>query len=85
MSVSDARRVVIAAEDPASPDAQRCLQAYFDELDRRFEGGFDAGRSIPATGTSWPSWRQSQEHGAATSRCPRSTTSPLRTTGSRRT
>jgi ribosomal protein S18 acetylase RimI-like enzyme len=49
MSASDDRPVVIAAEDPASPDAHRCLQAYFDELDRRFEGGFDAGRSIPAT------------------------------------
>ncbi len=41
--------VVVAPEDPTSPDAQRCLQAYFDELDRRFDGGFDAGRSIPAT------------------------------------
>jgi GNAT superfamily N-acetyltransferase len=41
--------VAIAPEDPTSPDAQRCLQAYFDELDRRFDGGFDAGRSIPAT------------------------------------
>ena len=43
------RPVVIAAEDPTSPDAQRCLQAYLDELDRRFDGGFDAGQSIPAT------------------------------------
>ena len=43
------RAVLIAPEDPASPDAQRCLQAYFDELDRRFEGGFDSSRSIPAT------------------------------------
>jgi hypothetical protein len=42
-------QVVVAPEDPTSPDAQRCLLAYFDELDRRFEGGFDAGRSIPAT------------------------------------
>ena len=54
MSASDDRPVVdrpvvIAAEDPTSPDAQRCLEAYFDELDRRFDGGFDAGRSIPAT------------------------------------
>jgi ribosomal protein S18 acetylase RimI-like enzyme len=54
MSGSDDRpthraSVVITAEDPASPDAQGCLQAYFDELDHRFEGGFDAGRSIPAT------------------------------------
>ena len=54
MSTSDEQpsveqQVVIAPEDPTSPDAQRCLQAYFDELDRRFDGGFDAGRSIPAT------------------------------------
>jgi ribosomal protein S18 acetylase RimI-like enzyme len=49
MSASDDPPVVIAAEDPSSADAQRCLQAYFDELDGRFEGGFDAGRSIPAT------------------------------------
>src|SRR3954470_20156587 len=42
-------RVVLAPEDPTSPDAQACLRAYFDELDRRFDGGFDAGRSIPAT------------------------------------
>ena len=49
MSASDDQPVVIAAEDPGSPDAQRCLQAYFDDLDRRFDGGFDAGRSIPAT------------------------------------
>jgi len=50
MSASDDQPVVvIAAEDPTSPDAQRCLEAYFEELDRRFDGGFDAGRSIPAT------------------------------------
>jgi ribosomal protein S18 acetylase RimI-like enzyme len=53
MSSSDeqpsADQVVVAPEDPTSADARRCLQAYFDELDRRFDGGFDAGRSIPAT------------------------------------
>jgi ribosomal protein S18 acetylase RimI-like enzyme len=43
------QQVVLAPEDPTSPDAQACLRAYFDELDRRFDGGFDAGRSIPAT------------------------------------
>jgi ribosomal protein S18 acetylase RimI-like enzyme len=41
-------QVVVAPEDPTSPDAQRCLLAYFDELDRRFEGGFDAGRLLLA-------------------------------------
>jgi DNA-binding MarR family transcriptional regulator/GNAT superfamily N-acetyltransferase len=40
--------VEIGDEDPTSNDAQHCLGAYFRELDERFEGGFDAGRSIPA-------------------------------------
>lgn len=34
--------------DPTSPDAQYCLDAYFDELDGRFEDGFDPDRSISA-------------------------------------
>lgn len=38
----------ISVEDPDSPDAKWCLGQYFAELDERFEGGFDAGRSIPA-------------------------------------
>jgi DNA-binding MarR family transcriptional regulator/GNAT superfamily N-acetyltransferase len=38
----------IAVEDPDSPDAKWCVAQYFAELDERFEGGFDAGRSIPA-------------------------------------
>jgi DNA-binding MarR family transcriptional regulator/GNAT superfamily N-acetyltransferase len=40
-----AAMVVIAPVDPAHPDAQHCLQQYFAELDRRFEGGFDPARS----------------------------------------
>jgi GNAT superfamily N-acetyltransferase len=40
--------VQINDEDPTSDDAQHCLGAYFRELDERFDGGFDAGRSIPA-------------------------------------
>ncbi len=38
----------ISVEDPDSPDAKSCLGQYFAELGERFEGGFDAGRSIPA-------------------------------------
>lgn len=38
----------ISVEDPDSPDAKWCLEQYFAELDERFDGGFDAGRSIPA-------------------------------------
>ncbi|HEV8581430.1 MAG TPA: bifunctional helix-turn-helix transcriptional regulator/GNAT family N-acetyltransferase [Thermoanaerobaculia bacterium] len=38
----------ISVEDPDSPDAKWCVAQYFAELGERFEGGFDAGRSIPA-------------------------------------
>ena len=34
--------------DPAHRDAQHGLQAYFAELDRRFDNGFDEGTSRPA-------------------------------------
>jgi DNA-binding MarR family transcriptional regulator/GNAT superfamily N-acetyltransferase len=37
--------VTIDLVDPGLPAARRCLQAYYDELDRRFPSGFDAGRS----------------------------------------
>jgi DNA-binding MarR family transcriptional regulator len=40
--------VVIAEEDPLSPDARFCLREYYRELDARFDGGFDVGRSLPA-------------------------------------
>ncbi len=43
-----AASVAVAAEDPAGPDARRCLAAYVAELDRRFPGGFDPALSIPA-------------------------------------
>ncbi len=32
--------------DPADPRARDCLSEYFAELDRRFDGGFDPGRSL---------------------------------------
>ena len=38
----------ISVEDPDSPDAKWCLGQYFAELNERFEGGFAAGKSIPA-------------------------------------
>ena len=41
----------ISVEDPDSPDAKWCVAQYFAELCERFEGGFDAGRSIPADST----------------------------------
>jgi DNA-binding MarR family transcriptional regulator len=40
--------VQIAAENPASADAQHCLGEYYAELDARFEGGFEVGRSLPS-------------------------------------
>lgn len=41
--------VDIAPRDPADPLARHCLREYELELDRRFEHGFDPGRSISAT------------------------------------
>ena len=34
--------------DPAGADAQRCIRAYFAELDRRADTGFDPGSTLPA-------------------------------------
>jgi DNA-binding MarR family transcriptional regulator len=38
-------RVVIEEADPKSEPARACLQAYYDELARRFASGFDVKRS----------------------------------------
>ncbi len=43
-----ASAVRFTPRDPREPDARRCLRAYFDELGRRFEDGFDPELSIPA-------------------------------------
>lgn len=43
-----ASMVRFAVVDPASSDAQWCLQQYFAELEARFDAGFDQARSIPA-------------------------------------
>lgn len=40
--------VGIAVTDPRQPAARHCLDAYFAELARRFDDGFDPARSIPA-------------------------------------
>lgn len=53
-AMSDVERLLklsftrISVEDPDSPDAKWCIGQYFAELGERFEGGFEAGRSIPA-------------------------------------
>jgi DNA-binding MarR family transcriptional regulator/GNAT superfamily N-acetyltransferase len=40
--------VEIRPVDPAHPDVRQCFRAYFDELDRRAESGFDPGVSSRA-------------------------------------
>ena len=35
----------IELEDPSSREARWCLERYFEELDERFESGFEAGKS----------------------------------------
>jgi DNA-binding MarR family transcriptional regulator/GNAT superfamily N-acetyltransferase len=50
-AMADVERLLTAAlvdvesEDPTEPAAQRCLNAYFGEIDRRFDSGFDAALS----------------------------------------
>ncbi len=41
-------RLEIRAVDPTADDAQRCLHAYFAELDRRSDAGFNAAAGISA-------------------------------------
>jgi ribosomal protein S18 acetylase RimI-like enzyme len=43
-----AAMVEVAPIDPAHPHARHCLRAYFSELDRRFDTGFDPALSISA-------------------------------------
>ena len=43
-----ASMVKVAPIDPAHPHARYCMHAYFSELDRRFDSGFDPSLSIPA-------------------------------------
>lgn len=43
-----ASMVQISTVDPASQDAQWCINQYFTELGERFETGFDPDRSRPA-------------------------------------
>ena len=39
------RLVDFVVTDPADPDAQTCLHAYYEELNERFAAGFDPARS----------------------------------------
>jgi len=53
-AMADVERLLIASmvrvevSDPRDPDARHCLRAYFAELAKRFDSGFDPTRSIPA-------------------------------------
>lgn len=47
-SLLTAGLVEFEVADPTSQAAQYCLDAYFDELEERFEDGFDPDRSISA-------------------------------------
>ena len=40
--------VIIEAADPSGREGQACIQAYVDELQARFEEGFDPARSVSA-------------------------------------
>lgn len=44
----EASLITIEPEPADSADARWCIAQYIDELGRRFEQGFDPGRSIPA-------------------------------------
>jgi GNAT superfamily N-acetyltransferase len=43
-----AAHVTVEITDPTHPDARHCLSAYFAELARRFDSGFDQAQSISA-------------------------------------
>jgi GNAT superfamily N-acetyltransferase len=46
--VGEAQPVEITIADPSSADAVRCIRAYFGELDRRSDSGFDPEAGISA-------------------------------------
>lgn len=45
-----AAMVTFTPVDPEHEHAQQCLAAYFAEIDRRFDDGFDPSRGVPAEG-----------------------------------
>ena len=53
-AMAEVERLLVASAvqvtecDPRHPDARFCLQAYLDELSRRFDGGFDPALSLSA-------------------------------------
>src|ERR1700757_3121914 len=53
--MADIERLILASQvrveiiDPRDIDARYCLRSYFEELDRRFDTGFDPAQSISAS------------------------------------
>ncbi len=43
-----ASAITVEAADPSSAEARACIQAYFRELQERFDDGFDPGLSVSA-------------------------------------
>jgi DNA-binding MarR family transcriptional regulator/GNAT superfamily N-acetyltransferase len=43
-----ASALTVEIADPASPEARACIDAYFSELQQRFEGGFDPAQTVSA-------------------------------------
>lgn len=54
-AMAEAEKLIIASlvrveiADPRRPEARYCQRAYFEELGRRFEAGFDPSQSISAS------------------------------------
>jgi len=54
IAMAEVQRLLVAASvqltvtDPRDPGARSCMRAYFDELDQRFDNGFDPAASISA-------------------------------------
>jgi GNAT superfamily N-acetyltransferase len=50
-----AKRIALASADPSGAEARACLQQYYAELARAFEGGFDPGdQAYAGTGKARP-------------------------------
>lgn len=53
-AMAEVERLLLASQmrieitDPRDPDARYCLRSYVDELERRFDTGFDPAKSISA-------------------------------------
>jgi DNA-binding MarR family transcriptional regulator/GNAT superfamily N-acetyltransferase len=54
-AMADVERLLLASQvrieitDPREPDARHCLRSYYEDLGRRFEGGFDPAVSNSAS------------------------------------